>query len=364
MPPGRTAPAQQTAGRPRHKLSGPPQLDFPPVRNGLDYLDSAVDHLDENETGITTRDVKYAVLHLQAAVEVLFKARLLAEHWTLVFADVHQATRKKLDSADFKSVTTEAAIVRLRNIVGVPISDEEEKALKNLREDRNKLQHFGLTHDAHAVEARTAAVLDFLIRFCEQQLVPCLTNEEEKHEADKGLLRLRVGLNTIDSFVRKRMNRIGGELKAERVEDRTIRCPGCTQLALVLAPSASPSPDDWDSTATCRFCSSEWDTIVLAGYFSDAEHDEPGAWNTCPHCDRWALGSDVPVRSNPAMPVYFCFSCAVALPALLPCTRCERPVDAVHVTGPVVCGSCEMDLEVERDYYENPRDYGYGEEQE
>jgi transcription elongation factor Elf1 len=323
-----------------------------------------VDHLDEYESGVTTRDVKYAVLHLQAAVEVLFKARLLAEHWTLVFADLHQATRKKLDSADFKSVTTEAAVVRLRNIVGARITDEEQKALKNLGEDRNKLQHFGLTHDAHAVEARATAVLDFLIRFCDEQLLPGLKNEDEKREAENGLFRLREGLNSIASFVRQRMNRIGGELKAERVEDRTIRCPGCTQLALVLAPSANPSRDYWDSTATCRFCSSEWDTMVLAGYFSDSEHDEPGEWNTCPHCDCWALGSDVPVRSNPATPVYFCFSCAVALPDLLPCTRCERPVDAALLRGPVVCGSCEMDLEVERDYYENPRDYGYEEEQE
>ncbi|SFS91649.1 hypothetical protein SAMN04487982_104435 [Streptomyces sp. ok210] len=44
------------------------QLDFPPDRNGLDYLVNVVDHLDENKSEVTPRDVKYAVLHLQAAV--------------------------------------------------------------------------------------------------------------------------------------------------------------------------------------------------------------------------------------------------------------------------------------------------------
>ncbi|MER7536939.1 hypothetical protein ABTX77_19490 [Streptomyces sp. NPDC097704] len=190
-----------------------------------------------------------AVLHLQAAVEVLFKARLLAEHWTLVFADLHQATRKKLESADFKSVTTDAAVIRLRNIVGVPITD----------------------------------------------------------------------------------------------------------------------PYDFDEIATCRFCSWEWDTAELAGYFGDADHDEPGTWNTCPKCYQWALGSEVPVRNNPDAPAYFCFACAIAFPTLLSCTRCGRPVEATQVTGTVLCGACEMDQEDEKEHqacYEDPKDYGYAEESE
>jgi hypothetical protein len=120
----------------RFRKSSPPQLDFPPVRNGLDYLISVVDLLDENQSGVTPRDVKYAVLHLQAAVEALLKARLLSEHWTLVFSDPHTATRKVLDSADFISVTTEKAVHRLKNIVGVPITDKEEKALRKLSKDR------------------------------------------------------------------------------------------------------------------------------------------------------------------------------------------------------------------------------------
>src|SRR4051794_21616080 len=73
--------------------SAPAQLDFPLVRNGLDYLTSVVEHLDENESTVTPRDVKYAVLHLQAAVEVLLKARLMAEHWSLVFSKPEDATR-------------------------------------------------------------------------------------------------------------------------------------------------------------------------------------------------------------------------------------------------------------------------------
>jgi hypothetical protein len=47
---------------------------LPPVDNGLDYLVSVVDHLRGEEVG--RRELKYAVVHLQAAVECLLKYRL------------------------------------------------------------------------------------------------------------------------------------------------------------------------------------------------------------------------------------------------------------------------------------------------
>ncbi|MGW0206695.1 serine/arginine repetitive matrix protein 1 [Streptomyces sp. NPDC003233] len=341
------------------------ELEFPPVRNGLDYLESVVEHLDENESDVTPRDVKYAVLHLQAAVEVLLKARLLAEHWTLVFTHPGEAKRKELEDASLNSVSTDKAITRLRNIVGVPITDKEQKALTKLTEDRNKLQHFGLTHNARAVEARAGAVLDFLIHFIEGQLMPYL-DEPEATETEQSLDRLREGLNNINSYVRERMNRIGGELKAEGVENRTIECVSCEEMALVLQPrTASGLPDDWGGRATCRFCSTSWPPEGLHLHFSGRTQGVP--WeqaDICPTCGEAALGYNVRVRSEGTNPVYFCFACATAFTTLVPCDGCTRVVDGSGVTGAVWCGLCETHLEEERHgaSYESPADYGYAEE--
>jgi hypothetical protein len=41
-------------------------LSFAPLQNGLDYLESVVEHLRDNPD---QRDLKYAILHLQAATE-------------------------------------------------------------------------------------------------------------------------------------------------------------------------------------------------------------------------------------------------------------------------------------------------------
>lgn len=171
------------------------------------------------------------------------------------------------------------------------------------------------------------------------------------------------GLRNIRSYVKEAMNRIGGELKAEEVENRTIECPNCEKLALVLrAAPAGTGADGWDDVATCRFCSWAWDTEELLWCFNEHGREELSEWNTCPQCNQWSLGSGVRVRTDPAKPVYFCFSCAIGFPSVVPCVRCDRPVDAAGDTGTVLCGLCEMDVEDEQRYgrsYESPEDYGY-----
>lgn len=61
-------------------------LDFPPAANALDYLVSVIDHLTPDEIGDPPgpRDHKYALLHLDAAVETALKARLELHDWQQV----------------------------------------------------------------------------------------------------------------------------------------------------------------------------------------------------------------------------------------------------------------------------------------
>ncbi|MBQ1124285.1 hypothetical protein [Streptomyces sp. B15] len=67
---------------------------------------------------------------------------------------------------------------RLRNIASVAVTDKEETALADLGRDRNALQHYGLIHNARALEARAGRVLDFLVRFLDDTLIPDLDLEE------------------------------------------------------------------------------------------------------------------------------------------------------------------------------------------
>ncbi|WP_244302586.1 hypothetical protein [Streptomyces viridosporus] len=70
-----------------------PRVDFPPVPNGIDYLSEVVTRLARPDAEVSPRDLKYAVLHLQAATEVLVKARLQIAHWSLVVKDLSKCTK-------------------------------------------------------------------------------------------------------------------------------------------------------------------------------------------------------------------------------------------------------------------------------
>ncbi|MFD9630022.1 hypothetical protein [Streptomyces violascens] len=274
---------------------GPAQdaLDFPPVRNGVDYLVSVVDHLTADPVG--PRHIKYAVLHLQAAAEVLLKARLVREHWSLVFDDPGAASERAFRSADFKSCTVGEAVARLRNIVGVPIADKDQEALAALGRDRNSLQHYGLSHNARAVEARAGRVLDFLVRFLDDVLLPGLRPDEvEQITAD--VRRIRRGLTGVQTFITQRLRRLSGGLKGR--EDRTVHCPHCGQMALVAEQSLS----------TCLFCDAAVTAEDMVTYLFLFSEGKASRLADCPRCTQPCVGRDTLLATGER--VTFCFWCA------------------------------------------------------
>jgi hypothetical protein len=65
-------------------------VEFTPIRNGLDFIHSALEHLQQAEG---SRELKYATLHLWSGIEILLKVRLQQEHWSLIFAEPKNASK-------------------------------------------------------------------------------------------------------------------------------------------------------------------------------------------------------------------------------------------------------------------------------
>jgi hypothetical protein len=86
---------------------------------------------------------KYSVIHFYTGAELIFKARLLHEHWALVVTKVEEASLAKFNSGNFKSVTLQQAANRLRDIAEESFSREmNESALRKLGQHRNRIVHF------------------------------------------------------------------------------------------------------------------------------------------------------------------------------------------------------------------------------
>lgn len=114
------------------------------VENALDFLERSLADFDEKP--------KYSVIHFYAAVELFFKARLLAEHWSLVVAKRQDPDLKKFESGDFQSVTLDEAAEKLDKVLQSPLTQAELSQFRNLGKHRNRMVHF--FHDAATEQAQ------------------------------------------------------------------------------------------------------------------------------------------------------------------------------------------------------------------
>lgn len=111
------------------------------VCNAIDFLKKSVEELEKSP--------KYSIIHFCCALELFLKARLLAEHWTLIITDINKVNKRKQDTirskfeaGDFHSIGLDQCIDRLRNICGFQVHLKAIEHFKRVYNHRNKMIHF------------------------------------------------------------------------------------------------------------------------------------------------------------------------------------------------------------------------------
>ncbi|MBU6525536.1 hypothetical protein OGR47_00695 [Methylocystis sp. MJC1] len=103
--------------------------------------DSAFDFL-KRSAGEIDDHPKYSVIHFAIAVELLLKARLMHEHWSLVVEKVSDADINDFLSGKCKTVSTGEAIKRLEKVCQQSIPMPSAKQFEKIAAHRNKMVHF------------------------------------------------------------------------------------------------------------------------------------------------------------------------------------------------------------------------------
>lgn len=232
------------------------------IENAEDFLLEAVRHCKAS----TARDWKYAILHLWSALELLLKALLEKEHWTLLFENVDDASREKLQAGDFQSVRSDTALKRLHSIVGITIVSKDFKYLKKLRDLRNRSTHFATSFNVEQAKSLVARGISIFLNLQQQYLheTPDKTLEYEINQA----------LQEFQRYVNERLRNLQPELNtSERPHKWFMTCPSCAQETLVSR----------DEEAVCLFCGVGCSFEDLA-----TQHSE-GPGGPCPECEEGML---------------------------------------------------------------------------
>lgn len=112
------------------------------INNGFDFLERAIQQFKT--------EPKYSVINFCAAIEILLKARLVHEHWSLIVTTKEHPDISKFKSGDFKSLNFNELAPRIISVTGDKIPSEAILCFKGLANHRNKMVHF--FHEAHSTK--------------------------------------------------------------------------------------------------------------------------------------------------------------------------------------------------------------------
>jgi hypothetical protein len=253
--------------------------------NARAFVESAVDYARRNEKD----QWKFAVLHLMTALELLLKARLAIENHNHLVDGKRSVTERQFDEGDFRSVTIDQCIERLKSTCGFTLSDRQREVIKTLQNLRNRAAHYiDPSGDIAALKAVVAAGLNLFIEIDDAEF------PDEGPYGAKTTSQLVVELHKYDDFVKERLSSLSNRLDSA-IRPRTHHadeCSVCLQDAAIIV----------DGELRCLFCGHGMAIHEYAELISDD-------WSVddCPVCNRRSVARHQ-VRDD-ASPTYECFCC-------------------------------------------------------
>ena len=322
------------------------------VENAMDFVTRSIDEFDD--------DPKYSVIHFYSAVELFLKARLLAEHWSLVVSTGKTPDWEKFVEGDFISVNLEQAADKLDKTVRSPLQEEALKAFLKLASHRNKTVHFfheGLSNEA-SQEMRKDLARERLKAwyFLHRTLVNQWT---ELFSYWSGQLEdLNDRMLGLSDYLRIIFDQLKPEIDQARENGKIWeKCPSCTFPALGCEPELGVP--EWTICSVCRFaarylmincpdchsdcgkpvffmeegwgqctcCGRDFDPEQLAEAVIDpvaAREAKKGGDSLLANCD-FCDASHTVVHVDQVEGQYFCTSCFSYSEAIENCLRCGEP---------------------------------------
>lgn len=200
------------------------------VKNAFDFFSVSIRGFSENP--------KYSAIHFYAAIELFLKARLMLEHWSLILDDPKRADRQRFLNGDFKSMTMEQAIERIKSICGEKLSDEHTRTFNSIRAHRNQFVHFFYPDGASNMEAIAKELCAAWYSLHQLLTGPWLfhfTNyESDIAEADEQMKSIR-------QFLAVKFDRLKTRLSQDQMNGITIHtCAACGYEACEIFDSSAP----------------------------------------------------------------------------------------------------------------------------
>lgn len=244
--------------------------------NAFDFLEKSVDEIKIHP--------KYSVIHFATAVELLLKARLMREHWTLVVERASDVTLEDFLSGKCKTVTQADAVKRLNGACSENIPKDAIAQFAKIAAHRNQMIHF--FHNAGTAKADQALIEEIVKEQCLswyylERLLSEWGDQFEEFETKIAGVRWRMKQNR--AFLSVAFDRLKPKIDADKKAGTTFQvCSGCGYEA-----AAVTGVSDILFAKQCRVCglSEAYLEIACPAECGSTLHIEADpASHTCEEC--------------------------------------------------------------------------------
>lgn len=194
--------------------------------SGLEFIRRSCDDYD-NQALPQQKRLKHSTIGLATGIELLLKARLCEEHWTLILSNPDRYREGDWETGRFVSVGMEEAFARLQSIVKAGLTAETLSAIRELVAHRNQYVHFVSRASLERVTAVQVGAWHHVLELLDKGYVALTPEQEEEVDYARGKMLAH------DEFLDARLGAVAEELSAaEEVGHPVIECPFCRRIAL------------------------------------------------------------------------------------------------------------------------------------
>lgn len=246
------------------------------VYNAIFFLESSVSNLESNP--------KNSVIELYTAIELLFKARLMKEHWSLIVSKLEDASIASFENGDFRSVYLEQSEKRLKDICGENFKKEAIDNFKSLGKHRNQIVHFahtGFNSKKDIVLLEHWASWYYLYDLINNEWSSVFENYKDKFDT------VNEKIKENRNFLQAKFDAIQKEITIEkRKGNEVLECTSCRFESAVIR-----NKHNWGKDFECLVCEVKDEISVdIVASIPCEECGEPMQYfmldNKCPHCEK------------------------------------------------------------------------------
>ncbi|WP_155893959.1 hypothetical protein [Cystobacter fuscus] len=189
------------------------------VVNGLEFIERSAGELEE--------DPKFSIAHFATGLELLLKARLFAEHWSLTASDPHACTWSGLKGGSVNTVQASALCSVITSKTGTSLQHSKD-AFKAVFEHRNKALHWIPPGDTRQVAAEQCRAWYLLHQLLTVTWSGHFARFGERiHNVDRRLL-------VYATYLGAKYKELEDELREPRARGALIKCPACGFVSGVI----------------------------------------------------------------------------------------------------------------------------------